>query len=166
MKSYILSQLLVILVAIAKLQAQEIDLKQYAIEASGTVLQVIPEQGILSLNTHGQYTLATMVDVPVQEVYQSYDPLANVGRGGIRREVRTVHHTKYIYKPVKFPEIIYIHVAPQGYYEGAQWGKWTIYEIGTYTYQGVDGASHTAKKYTVNPQEAFEYIRAKNSVAR
>jgi hypothetical protein len=100
--------------------AQEADLKKYAIEAEGTILQVVPDSGILSENTQGELELA-----------------------------RT---------PVQFPKLIFIRTDPEGMVDDAHWGKWTIYEIGTYSYIDALGTVRTVKAYTAKPKNFVDII--------
>src|SRR5438067_5938319 len=98
--------LLTVLLTAIDARGQEVDLKKYAIDAEGTISQVIPGAGILSKNTFGVFgplhpnpstsgkeVLETIDDktgehvsmyeerVPHQEVSYLHDPLGNMGRG-------------------------------------------------------------------------------------
>jgi hypothetical protein len=174
---------------LASVAAQDVDLKKYAVDAHGTILQVVPGSGILSKNTRGlfgplhpdprtsgkevfetidprtgEHISTYEVRTPHKETSYTYNPLDNMGRGGRREETRTVDETQWVRMPwvrtpVEFPELIFISVDTRGLIDDAHWGPWTIYETGTYSYTSPLGVIRTVKKYTVNPRELIDIMK-------
>jgi hypothetical protein len=99
-----------------------------------------------------------------QETYDTYDPLDNMGRGKKGKGVNTVYEKHWVQvpwvrTPVSFPELIFISVDTRGLVDDAHWGRWTIYEVGTFSYPSLSGALKTIKKYTANPQEVIDVVK-------
>jgi hypothetical protein len=178
---------------LAQAAAQDVDLKKYAVDADGIILQVVRESGILSKNTRGlfgplhpdprtsgkevfetidpktgEHVSTYEVKRPHMQTSYTYNPLDNMGRGGRRKETRTVYETHWVRMPwvrtpVQFPELIFISVDARGMIDDAHWGPWTIYEIGTYSYTNAVGVLRTVKKYTVNPRELIDVMEGPSS---
>lgn len=136
----------------SSLNCQQIDLRKYAIDAEGTIFRVVRGEGILSEHTRGEFGPEHPETRWHNELVRvEHTALDNNGRATI--ETRRVKYTEWVRTQVTFPEFIFIEVDPRGLVDDAHWGKWTIYEIGTYTY-----GAKTVKRYTINPQKLINIL--------
>src|SRR5437879_2593508 len=119
MKSYAVV-LLVGLSYLVPTDAQEVDLRKYAIDARGTILSVASGSGILSKNTWGVFgPLHPDPRTSGQIVYESIDPKTGEHVSMVQVQYHREVPMPWVRTPVVFPELIFIGVDTRGLIDDA-----------------------------------------------